>query len=139
MQVHASLYFIQYCGRGPHENYPDRKEGSAMGVYNTTPSEMAYLDYIVPSENGSRSDCEYVAFRSRPTGDGFCAVSTDSDGEIMVGTWPLEHPSDLPVSFPRFSPSVWAGGSIQPASSSKQGTHAIYPSDPTVRTPYTST
>jgi beta-galactosidase len=64
MELDQSLCSIQYFGRGPSENYPDRKSGSAIGVYKTTPSQMGY-DYIVPSENGNRCDCEWVAFESR--------------------------------------------------------------------------
>jgi beta-galactosidase/beta-glucuronidase len=36
MQLDPSLYHVQYYGRGPFENYPDRKSGLEMGVYNTT-------------------------------------------------------------------------------------------------------
>ena len=75
MQLDAAYYNIQYFGRGPGENYPDRKASSELGVYKTTPSEMSYLKYIVPGENGSRSDCEYVAFRSK-NGEGFLVAST---------------------------------------------------------------
>lgn len=78
MVLDPSLYNIQYYGRGPGENYPDRKASSEMGVYNTTPTDMAYYDYVVPSENGSRSDCEYVALRS-DDGNGLCVVSTRRD------------------------------------------------------------
>ena len=60
-QVDPSLFKIQYFGRGPLENYPDRKSGSHFGIWNTAPSSMGY-EYIVPSENGSRSDCEWIAF-----------------------------------------------------------------------------
>lgn len=73
----AAPYFnISYYGRGPGENYPDRKKGSDMGYYNTTPQEMCYLKYIVPGENGSRSDCEWIAFRQKETGAGLL-VATD--------------------------------------------------------------
>jgi beta-galactosidase len=74
LQLDPSLYRVQYFGRGPGENYPDRKSGSRMGVYNTTAAEMGYEKYIFPVENGSRSDCEWVAFRST-LGDGLCIVS----------------------------------------------------------------
>lgn len=81
MQLDPSLYQIQYFGRGPHENYPDRKSSARYGVFETTPNNMAYKHYIVPGENGSRSDCEYMSFRSE-TGNGFCVVETKADGEI---------------------------------------------------------
>lgn len=75
MVLDPSLYQIQYYGRGPYENYPDRKVSAQFGVYNTTPNEMSYHGYIVPSENGSRSDCEYASFCEKD-GDGVCIVST---------------------------------------------------------------
>jgi hypothetical protein len=46
-----------------------------MGVYDTQPVEMGY-QYIVPTENGSRSDCDWISFR-RAGGEGICVASTD--------------------------------------------------------------
>lgn len=74
MVLDSSLYQIQYCGRGPYENYPDRKASAQFGVYNTTPRDMSCYSYIVPSENGSRSDCEYASFCTQD-GDGLGIVS----------------------------------------------------------------
>ena len=65
---------IQYFGRGPMENYPDRKSGSHFGWWKTSASDMGY-DYIVPSENGSRSNCQQICFESRR--DGGLAVIAD--------------------------------------------------------------
>jgi hypothetical protein len=76
----SSLFHIQYFGRGPGENYTDRKSGSEMGVYGTTPLDMAYDKYIVPGENGSRSDCEWISFLS-DEGDGVCIVSNTDGGK----------------------------------------------------------
>jgi beta-galactosidase len=76
----SSLFHIQYFGRGPGENYPDRKSGSEMGVYGTTPLDMAYDKYIVPGENGSRSECEWMSFLS-DEGDGVCIVSNTDGGK----------------------------------------------------------
>lgn len=39
------------------------------GVNKTSPEDMGY-DYIVPGENGSRSDCQWTTFRSDKDGDG---------------------------------------------------------------------
>jgi beta-galactosidase len=75
LQLDPSLYNIQYFGRGPDENYPDRNSGSEMGRYQTTPSTMGY-NYIVPVENGCRTDCEWIAFRN-DDGTGLCIASGD--------------------------------------------------------------
>jgi Beta galactosidase small chain len=77
--VNESFYKIQYDGRGPNENYPDRKSGSHFGLYNTTPSKMSYLEYVVPTENGNRSDCRFISFRDK-NGEGFCLMTSDKDG-----------------------------------------------------------
>ena len=60
-QLDASLYNLHYFGRGPDKNYPDRKAGSFLGHYQMTPTAMSYLKYIVPGENGSSSDCEWIS------------------------------------------------------------------------------
>lgn len=78
LRVVKELTDVMYYGRGPDENYPDRKSGSEMGVYSTSPAEMPYNQYIVPGENGSRSDCEWLSLRSS-FGEGFC-VASDFDG-----------------------------------------------------------
>lgn len=58
----AKLFHMTYYGRGQVENYPDRKAGTEIGIYNTTVDENE-VDYIVPSENGNKSDCRWVTFR----------------------------------------------------------------------------
>lgn len=72
--LNPSFHKIQYSGRGPHENYPDRKVGAKQGIWKTSPSEMGY-SYIVPSENGSRSDCKWISFDSD---DGGMVVVADA-------------------------------------------------------------
>lgn len=52
---------IQYYGRGPHENYSDRKASAFVGLYNTDVDSL-YVPYVRPSENGYRSDVRYVDF-----------------------------------------------------------------------------
>lgn len=46
---------VKYYGRGPHENYSDRKSSAKIDLYNAPASEMNY-PYIVPQENGNRTD-----------------------------------------------------------------------------------
>ncbi len=52
---------IQYYGRGPHENYSDRKASAFVGLYETDVDGM-YVPYVRPSENGYRTDVRYVDF-----------------------------------------------------------------------------
>eukprot|EP00536_Pseudo-nitzschia_multiseries_P018978 jgi/Psemu1/230920/e_gw1.3519.2.1 len=75
-RLNPAFHEVQYVGRGPLENYPDRKSGSHYGCWKTTASAMGY-DYIVPSENGSRSDCRQILFESGRVGG--MAVIADPD------------------------------------------------------------
>jgi hypothetical protein len=67
LTLSPSFRHVSYFGRGPQENYPDRKTGAQLGLWETSPSKMGY-DYIVPSENGNRSDCKWAALRSGKSG-----------------------------------------------------------------------
>lgn len=53
---------IAYYGRGPWENYTDRKTASFMGVYQQLASEQFVSNYIRPQENGYRTDVRWVKF-----------------------------------------------------------------------------
>lgn len=77
LELDPSLHNIEYFGRGPEECYPDRMSGSHIGVWRTSPSKMGY-DYIVPSENGSRSDCQWISFE--PEDKSHC-------GMAVVASW----------------------------------------------------
>ncbi len=72
MSIHKSLKNIIYLGRGPGENYCDRKSSSDFGVWQTSPSGMAF-DYIVPCENGNVTDCSWVTFTNEE-GNGILLV-----------------------------------------------------------------
>lgn len=48
----------EYFGRGPVENYADRKDCMPVGVYHTTADEMFY-PYIRPQETGTHSDLRW--------------------------------------------------------------------------------
>lgn len=52
------LRFIEWFGRGPEENYPDRKTGYKTGVYKM-PVKNMYVPYLVPQDYGNRTDVRY--------------------------------------------------------------------------------
>jgi len=78
MTIDKSLYKINYFGRGPHENYPDRKSSAFMGVWGVSPNHMG--SYIVPGENSARMDCEWVTFQNED-GKGICILGDDGGGD----------------------------------------------------------
>ena len=47
---------LRWFGRGPHENYPDRRASAAIGLWDGAPDEPPYL---VPQEFGLRCDCRW--------------------------------------------------------------------------------
>ena len=49
---------LVYYGRGPVENYADRKGSAKLGVYRQTVSEQFY-PYIRPQENGNKTDIRW--------------------------------------------------------------------------------
>lgn len=51
---------VNWYGRGPGENYPDRKAGSPMGIYGNTVQGMVER-YPFPMEMGNRMDTKWVA------------------------------------------------------------------------------
>lgn len=52
---------VKWFGRGPHENYPDRKAAAHIGQYDLSQFEM-HTNYIFPSENGLRCDVRELNF-----------------------------------------------------------------------------
>ena len=54
---------VCWSGRGPWENYPDRKNGALFGRYNLAVSEYM-VDYVYPQDNSNRSDCYDFAVKS---------------------------------------------------------------------------
>jgi beta-galactosidase len=64
MTVPAGLENVSWYGRGPHENYPDRKSSAAVGIYRST-ADRLYVPYIRPQECGSRQDVRWVLLTDR--------------------------------------------------------------------------
>ncbi|MGV0036443.1 MAG: beta-galactosidase [Candidatus Azotimanducaceae bacterium WSBS_2022_MAG_OTU7] len=50
---------VSWFGRGPHENYPDRKHSADFGQWDQPTSRM-HTPYIFPSENGLRCDVHHA-------------------------------------------------------------------------------
>ena len=69
MDVNDTLSNVQWYGRGPQENYPDRKTGYRIGIYKDT-VENFYEPYLIPQDNGLRTDNRYVCLTDA-AGKGF--------------------------------------------------------------------
>ena len=76
---------IEYYGRGPEENYADRKTGQFIGRYKTTPEEM-FTNYTRPQSNGNREEVRW-------------ATLTDDNGNgILISCPQLMSFSAIPYS-----------------------------------------
>ena len=60
MTVPAGYETLTWYGRGPHESYVDRKAGAAVGLYSGAVDDQ-YVPYIVPQENGNKTDVRWAA------------------------------------------------------------------------------
>ena len=58
LQLPENCSRIEYYGRGPGENYTDRKSAAEMGVWKQTVEEQFY-PYIRPQEMGAKSDVRW--------------------------------------------------------------------------------
>ena len=59
LTVPGSLSEVEWYGRGPHENYWDRRTGAAVGRYRSPVSELAH-PYVRPQETGTRTDVRWI-------------------------------------------------------------------------------
>ena len=55
---------MRWYGRGPWENYSDRKTSSFMSVYSGKVADQ-YFPYIRPQENGNKTDVRWVEFTNK--------------------------------------------------------------------------
>ncbi len=58
MQLPYAMDQSQYYGRGPIENYSDRKDCMRLGIYSID-ADNQYFPYIRPQESGTKSDIRW--------------------------------------------------------------------------------
>lgn len=51
---------LEYYGRGPWENYQDRKYSSFLGVYESKVADQFVWEYIRPQENGYKTEARWI-------------------------------------------------------------------------------
>ena len=79
LRLPAAFHNVEYLGRGPVENYWDRKTGAPLGLYKTTAEEM-YFPYVRPQETGHHTDVRRIVLTD-DKGSGLCFIA-DSDFEF---------------------------------------------------------
>jgi beta-galactosidase len=83
MGVHKNLTGITWYGRGPMENYPDKRTGADVGIYNMNIDQFME-HYVVPQENGNRTDVRWFCLSGK-SGNG---VLIKADSLLSMSAWP---------------------------------------------------
>ena len=60
MNIAEAYSNLKWYGRGPFENYPDRKYAAHVDTYSSTVDQQL-VPYISNQENGAKQDCKWVA------------------------------------------------------------------------------
>ncbi len=80
MQLDKQIDNLQFYGRGPWENYIDRKSASFVGVYQSKVADQ-YFAYGRPQENGHKTDVRWISLQNQ-TGMGLKIVAIDQPLEF---------------------------------------------------------
>jgi beta-galactosidase len=75
---------IVYFGRGPFENYIDRRYASDAGVYHQNIFDFME-PYVVPQENGNRTDVRWMYLNDKKKNEGLLIVA---DSLLSMSAWP---------------------------------------------------
>lgn len=75
---------VQWYGRGPHENYLDRKSGARKGAYTLPVAAMPH-DYMRPQENGARCDVDTLVLQGPDARLEVCDLGGHG---IQFSAWP---------------------------------------------------
>ena len=98
MRLPAHFSQIRYYGRGPWENYPDRKRSALLGIYETSLQDYE-TEYIHPQDNGNRCDIRWFEI-----GSGSGKVRIDGFQPLCIRAWDYgeedldaapRHPQDI--------------------------------------------
>jgi beta-galactosidase len=64
LALSGALDQVQWYGRGPHENYPDRIASAFFGIYDSAVKDLS-TPYLTKQENGARCDVSRVTLSSQ--------------------------------------------------------------------------
>ncbi len=75
LKLPADFAKVTWFGRGPQENYRDRKSGYPVGLYSSDVDAM-HVRHIMPQENGQRTEVRFLAL-SNGGGQGVLIAAPD--------------------------------------------------------------
>ncbi len=91
---------LAYFGRGPLENYSDRKAAADLGLHEGTVAGE-YVDYVMPQEHGHHTDTRWVELTTETDEPALLAVEADGTLEFNATHFTAEdlyaakHTTDL--------------------------------------------
>ena len=100
-QADPSLSTIRWYGRGPFENYSDRKTAAHIGIHQL-PLDAFYLDYIKPQESSNRTDTRWFEL----TDDSGAGLRVDAQATVEFSVWPY---TQAEIASRRHPPPTSAG------------------------------
>jgi beta-galactosidase len=64
IELSRDYELLSWYGRGPWDNYPDRKESCPIGLWKSTVSQQ-YVHYPRPQDSGNHEDCTMVELKTK--------------------------------------------------------------------------
>ena len=104
MILPAEYDVMTWLGRGPQENYADRKTGYPIGLYTATVWEQ-FHPYVRAQETGNKTDVRWVALRNK-AGEGLL-ITGEEPLNVSAWNFPLED-----IDYVAFNTERRHGGSI---------------------------
>jgi len=104
LRMPAAFTNLTYYGRGPWENYTDRKFSSFVELYKDDVKNMYAWNYIRPQESGNRTDVRWFELRNAAGNGiriegiqplGFSALNNPAEDLDPGLTKKQQHPSDI--------------------------------------------
>lgn len=101
MFLNKDLNHVKYFGRGPQENYVDRKSAADIGIYELDVNNQ--YEYEKPMERGNHEDVRWIRFSGTHSPD-LLIISDDQLMQFSALTYtdeqmyPVEYKIDLPAS-----------------------------------------
>jgi beta-galactosidase len=100
MQLHNKYNNIKWYGRGPFENYPDRKTAALIGLYEAKLEDFI-TQYVAPQGNANRCDVRWFSLAD-PNGN---SIQVGGLQPLCFRAWPYteediekaSHPDELPA------------------------------------------
>jgi beta-galactosidase len=100
MRIQKRFNYIKWYGRGPFENYPDRKTAAFIGLYESK-LENFTTNYAVPQDNANRCDVRWISLFDQ-NGN---SIGIQGLQPLCFRAWPYteddvekaNHPFDLPT------------------------------------------